>query len=491
MARARKGFRAVRKKASTSRRWLKPRLPRDQLYRLAPPSPRKARLGKLERMDRIRHVMRAWWTWLGIAIVLLQSGYWYLALVAALFSFVFYHTSPARHAAIYALEPDLDTASLEFRETMAGMTGMPWVGGNRVTIYNNGDEFYPAMLEAIESARYSVTMEQYIFWPGKIGRRFAEAFAEKSRRGVQVKLLLDAVGSSTFGSELLGILEAGGCELAWFHPIHWYTANLANHRTHRKSLIIDGTVAFTGGAGIADQWLGQARNQNEWRDMQVRVEGPAVLAQQSGFAQNWLLTTGEVLSGPRFFPVLRPVGNVQVLTILSSPRYGTGAAGTATAIALQSASRYIWIANPYFIPDIRFLEMLANAGRRGVRIQLAVAGKHSDTWWARQNSIRLYGKLFKAGVEIYEYLPTMLHQKVMIVDGAWASIGTSNFDNRSLALNEETNICFHDRPLIQELETAFLADLARSEKIEEAAWRRRSLLQRAREQIAALIEDQV
>jgi cardiolipin synthase len=466
-------------------------VPRDQLYKLAPPSPRKTRLGRLERVDRLRRLLRAWWMWLGLTIVLLQSGYWYIAIIAGIFSFVFYHTSPAYHAAIYAVEPDLDTTSLEFRETMAGMTGMPWVDGNRISIYNNGDEFYPAMLDAIESARYSITMEQYIFWPSEIGRRFAEAFADKSRRGVQVKLLVDAVGSSTLGSEVLKILEAGGCELAWFHPIHWYTLNLANHRTHRKSLIIDGTVAFTGGAGIADQWIGGARNPYEWRDIQICVEGPAALAQQSGFAENWLVTTGEVLSGPRFFPVARPAGNIQVQTILSSPHHGTGAAGTATAIALQSASRYIWIANPYFIPDFRYLEMLANAGRRGVSVKLLVAGKHSDTWWARQNSIRLYGKLFKAGVEIYEYLPTMLHQKVMIVDRAWASIGTSNFDNRSLALNEETNVCFHDRALIEELEAAFLADLARSEKIEAAAWRRRSLMQRVQEQVAALIEDQV
>lgn len=478
--------------SSTSRRWLKPRVPRDQLFRLAPPRPQRKRLGRLERVDQLRRLLRAWWLWLACAAVLYETGYWYLAIVAAFFSFLFFHTAPAQHAAIYALEPDLDTASAEFRLTMAGTTGMPWVDGNRISIFNNGDEFFPAMLDAIHAARHSITMEQYIYWDGEVGRRFAEAFAERARCGVQVKLLLDAVGSSTLSrSEVMRILEAGGCQLAWFHPIHWYTLNRANHRTHRKSLVIDGTVAFVGGAGLADHWIGRARNPYEWRDVQIRVEGPGALAQQSGFAQNWLVTTGEVLSGPAFFPAAEPAGNVQIQTILSAPHLGTGAAGTANAIALQSARRYVWIANPYFIPDFRYREMLANACQRGVQVKLLVAGAHNDTWWARQNSVRLYGKVLRAGVEIYEYLPTMLHQKIMIVDGAWASVGTANFDNRSTALNEETCVCFHDRALIQELEAAFEADLKRAARVDLGVWRRRSLAQRFKEQFAAIIEDQV
>lgn len=436
-------------------------------------------------------MVRAWWIWLALAILLLQDGNWSMAAITALLSFLFFHTAPIRHAAIYAVEPNLDTASEEFRETMAGMTGMPWIDGNLVVILNNGDEFYPAMLNAIDAARLSITMEQYIFWDSEIGRRFAEALAEKAGQGVQVKLLVDAIGSSTLGSDVMRVLEAGGCQLAWFQPIRWYTLDRANHRTHRKSLIVDGRVAFTGGAGLADQWMGMARNKDEWRDVQVRVEGPAALAQQSGFAQNWLVTTGEVLTGTSFFPLAPPAGDVQVQTILSSPYQGTGAAGTSAAIALQSARRYIWIANPYFIPDFRYIEMLTTASKRGVTIKLIVAGGHIDTWWARQNSLRLYGKLFKAGVEIYEYGPTMLHQKVMLVDGAWGSVGTANFDNRSIALNEETTVCVHDRVLIAELESAFTGDLMRSQRVEEADWKKRSLLQRAREQFAAVIEDQV
>ena len=474
-----------------SRRWLKPRVPKEHLYRLAPPPPKPRRLGALDFWDRGRSFIRAWWIWLALALFALVTGAWHLALVAGAISFVFYHTSPNLHPAVYALEPGFDTESAEFRNTMAGMTGMPLVEGNRVTIYNNGDEFYPAMLDAIESAHSSVTLEQFIFWDGQTGRRFAEAFAEKASQGIPVKLLVDAIGSATLGEEILNILETGGCQLAWFQPIHWYTLNRINQRTHRKSLIIDGRVAFTGGAGLADQWLGAALDEREWRDVQVRVEGPAVLTQQSGFAQNWLVTTGEILSGHDYFPVSLAAGDVEVQTIVSSPYAGAAAAGTMHLIAVQCAKNYLYIANPYFIPDRRLIEMLAAACRRGVIVKLMLAGRHNDTWWARQNSLRLYGRLLKAGVEIYEFQPTMLHQKTMLVDGAWATVGTANFDNRSLALSEETNICFHDPALIEELHAIFLADLTRCQKIELADWSRRGLWQRVKETVASLIEDQV
>jgi cardiolipin synthase len=374
---------------------------------------------------------------------------------------------------------------------MAGMTGTPFLPGNRLAIFENGDEFYPAMLDAIDSAQQSVTMEQYIFWDGQVGQRFAEAFAEKAREGVPVKLLLDAIGSSNLGREIFRILAAGGCQLAWFRPIHWYTLTRADRRTHRKSLIIDGRVAFTGGAGIADHWLGHARNQKEWSDVQIRVEGPAARVQQSGFARNWLEATGEIVSGSRYFPSPQVAGSVEVQTILSSPSEGAGAAGTMYLIALQCAREYLYIANPYFIPDLRTIEMLADACKRGVAVKVMLAGKWNDTWWARQNSLRLYGILLTAGVELYEFLPTMLHQKTMVVDGVWATVGTTNFDNRSFALSEETNVCFHDPALVKELGDTFVANLARCRAVTIAEWRRRGWWQKSKEHFASLIEDQV
>lgn len=306
-----------------------------------------------------------------------------------------------------------------------------------------------------------------------------------------MKLLVDAIGSATLGSDIFRILEAGGCQLAWFRPIHWYTLHRANQRNHRKSLIVDGRIAFTGGSGIADHWLGSAENEHEWRDMQIRVEGPAVAAQQAGFAQNWLLTTGEIINGHEFFPEARTAGNVPIQTILSSPSAGAGAAGTMYLIAVQCARRYLYIANPYFIPDSRVIDMLARACRRGVVVKLMLAGKHNDTWRARQNSVRLYGKLLEAGVEIYEYQPTMLHQKTMVVDGVWATVGTTNFDNRSFALSEETNICFHYPALVEQLGAVFSADLALCERIELNDWKQRGAWQKTEEMLASLIENQV
>ena len=478
-------------KPKESRRWLKPRVPKEQLYRLAPARPKRTRLGALSPGDRVRGVIRAWWAWLAAALIMELLGARVTGLLIGAVAFALYHTSPDSHPAVYPLNPDFDTDSAEFRTTMAGATGMPVVDGNHVDIFNNGDEFYPAMLDAIESAQLSITMEQYIIWDGEVGRRFAEAFAEKAREGVQVKLLVDAIGSATLGSEIFKILEAGGCQLAWFRPIHWFTLHRANHRNHRKSLIIDGRVAFTGGSGIADHWLGSGENEDEWRDIQIRVEGPAVAVQQTGFARNWLLTTGEILNGHEYFPEPRIAGDIPVQTILSSPSEGAGAAGTMYLIAVQCAKHYLYIANPYFIPDARVIDMLAQACRRGVDVKLMLAGRHNDTWWARQNSVRLYGKLLEAGVEIYEYRPTMLHQKTMVVDGVWATVGTTNFDNRSFALSEETNICLHDPTLVQQLRTIFDADLALCERIELAGWKRRGAWQQIKEMLASLIENQV
>jgi len=445
--------------------------------------------------DRVRHVVRAWWTWLGVAIVLQLAGHWGYAIAAGVMAFFQYHTSAQTHPAVYPLETDLDVDSIEFQNTIEGVTGMRFVPGNHLEIYNNGDEFYPAMLDAIEAAERSITMEQYIYWDGEVGRRFAEAFAQKARQGVAVKLLLDAIGSSTLGKEIYRILAAGGCQVAWFCPIHWYTLHRANRRDHRKSLVIDGRIAFTGGAGLGDHWLGSAADPSEWRDMQVSITGPAALAQQSGFALNWLETTGEILTGERFFPEpLREWGRgrgLKVQTILSSPALGMGAVGTMYLAALQCAKRELLIVNPYFIPDARVIDMLAAARRRGVVVKLMVAGEHIDAWWARHNGVRLYGRLLEAGVEIYEFLPTMLHQKTMVVDGVWATIGTANFDNRSFAMNQETNLCFHDRGVAAQLRAIFAADLKRCERINFDDWRRRGLWHKVQEQFASLLEDQI
>jgi cardiolipin synthase len=297
---------AAAEEPAESRKWLKPRVPQEQLYLLAPPQPRPKRFGVPKFPERVRHVLRAWWAWLAVAIVLHLIGRWPWAIAVGILAFFQYHASAQSRPAVYQTAGDLDVDTGEFQRTIEGVTGMRFVPGNHVTIFNNGNEFYPAMLDAIEAAEHSITMEQYIYWDGLVGRRFAEAFAEKARQGVKVKLILDAIGSATLGKEIFRILAAGGCQLAWFRPIHWYTLHRINRRGHRKSLIVDGRIAFTGGAGLADHWLGSAANSREWRDIQVAVAGPAALAQQSGFALNRLETTSEFFAESGFSPSRGP-----------------------------------------------------------------------------------------------------------------------------------------------------------------------------------------
>ena len=271
----------------------------------------------------------------------------------------------------------------------------------------------------------------------------------RSRRaaGRPVKLLLDAIGSSSIGPEILDVLETGGCQIAWYNPIRWYTLGRFNNRTHRKSLIIDGRVAFTGGAGIADHWRGNARGPDEWRDLQVRIEGPAVVPLQTGFAHNWQQTTGELLSGDAYYPTIEPSGRLAVQTILSSPETGASSVRTMYYLSIACARESIDIANPYFVPDPVAIEMLIEAKQRGVDVRIMVSGIRNDNWVARHNSVRLFGRLLAANIEIQEFNRTMLHQKTMVVDRRWVTVGTTNFDNRSFAHNEESNVCcFDERP---------------------------------------------
>lgn len=441
--------------------------------------------------DRIRVVVRSPLLWATAAVILVWRGWPLPGAIAAVVSFIFFLFRPYIQEVEIRLDYDFGTDSAEFLSTMAGATGVPLVGGNRVQILNNGDEFYPAMLQAIAEAQYSVTMEQYIFTSGAVGWRFAEAFAASARRGVIVKLLVDALGGATISGDIVRLLTDAGCQLRWFHPIRWYNLHRVNNRNHRKSLIVDGRIAFTGGAGLQDHWLGAANNPAEWRDMQIRIEGPGVVPLQTGFAVNWLETTGEALTGPRYYPVLEAAGGVEVQTVLSSPKGDLFTASILYSLGILCARKSILIANPYFVPGPRTVELLEDAVARGVDVKIIVAGDHCDTWLARANSIRLYGKILEAGVEIYEYEPTMLHQKTMLVDHLWATIGTANFDHRSFRLNEESIVCLYDPEVVEELKETFFEDLAKSRAVELAAWRKRGLAQRVGERVASLLQDQV
>jgi cardiolipin synthase len=460
--------------------------------------------GRASLWTRIRAVLWSWWPWFVVAVAMAYDDRWGWAFGTGAMAFVSYLLSPVESPPRYGLEHEFAVDSDEFETTIVGASGVPILPDNRIDVLHNGDEFYPAMLEDIGRARESITIEAYIYWAGEIGRRFAEALAAKAREGIPVKILLDAVGSSTIGTEILETLERGGCQLAWYNRIHWYTIGQFNHRTHRKSLIVDGRVGFTGGAGIADVWLGHAQDPGHWRDTQIRIEGPAVTPLQTGFAQNWLQTTGELLSGDPYYPEHHPedispspssrgcaLTALAVQTVMSSPESGASSVRLMHYLPIVCARRSIYIANPYFIPDQAAIDTLIEARQRGVDVRIMVAGRHNDTWLARQNSRRLYGPFLEAGIQILEYNTTFMHQKTMVVDGIWVSIGTTNFDNRSFVHNEETSVCIEDAELAAYMEQTFHNDMRSCERVTLDAWRKRGLVTKSLEAVASLLEAQV
>jgi cardiolipin synthase len=439
---------------------------------------------------RARRLLWSWWPWAIVSIWAIGTAQWGWAIGAGAMAIVSYLIAPAAAPPRFGLDHEFAIDSAEFRGTIAGATGAPFIPGNSLELLNNGDAFYPRMLDAIKGARHSITIEAYIYWAGNIGGVFAAALAERAKAGCPVKILLDAIGSATIGTEILDILEAAGCQVAWYNPIRWYSLGRFNNRTHRKSLIIDGEVAFTGGAGIADHWCGKATGPDEWRDMQIRLEGPAVVPLQTGFAHNWQQTTGELLSGDPYYPVIGKRGPLAVQTLLSSPETGASSMRTMYYLSIVCARQSIYIANPYFVPDPVAIDTLIDARQRGVDVRIMVSGTRNDNWLARYNSVRLFGRLLEAGIEIQEFNRTMLHQKTMVVDGRWVTLGTTNFDNRSFAHNEESNVCIYDRALAEQLHTIFLDDLGGCEQVMIERWRKRGAWVRAQEIVAAVLQEQ-
>jgi len=439
---------------------------------------------------RLRRLLWSWWVWAAMAVVLLRvdSSGW--AGVTAALAVVARLTERRVHPPRFGLDHEVGCDSVEFLATVAGATGTPFVAGNQVEMLHNGDAFYPRMLEDIRQAETSICIEAYIYWAGEVGTQFAAALDERAKAGVRVMALLDAVGAADIGDEILRTLEAH-CEVAWYNPLRWRTIGSFNNRTHRKSLIIDGEIGYTGGAGIADHWRGQARNPSEWRDMQVRFAGPAVAGLQSGFAHNWQRTTGELISGGAFYPPVPECGPYAVQVILSSPETGGSNVQTLYYLSIAGARRSIVIANPYFVPDEVGLALLIDAARRGVAVRVMVSGIRNDNWLARVNGIALYGALLEAGIVVHEYDRSMLHHKVMVVDGVWMTIGTTNFDSRSFAHNEESNLAVFDAGIAGAFERQFAADLDACRGVTLEAWRKRGLLQQGGELIARFFEDQV
>lgn len=387
---------------------------------------------------------------------------------------------------VYHYEPAYGVASPEFERLLATQAGgLP--GGNRATLLNNGDTFFPAILEAIRTAKASVNIELYIFAKGRVAERFVEALSAKAREGVEVRVLVDSVGGRL--GKLGAQMKTAGVKFQIYKPARLRSIAKTGDRTHRKIITVDGRIGFTGGLAIDDRWAGDARNPAEWRDTVVRLEGPAVLLLQRLFLEDWLYTTGEFLDGERQFPVAAAADGMKAQVVGSSRTSQLSVAKLHYFMPVQAARNHIWIENAYFLPDADLRVALCAATRRGVDVRIVVPGQYIDLKAVRYASRGNYRELLEAGVKVYEFRPTMLHSKVMVVDGVWSSIGSINFTSRSMKKNAEGNVAIYDPAFASQVGSVIEADIARSEEITPEQWRHRSLCQRIRECYFGLYKD--
>lgn len=385
--------------------------------------------------------------------------------------------------------PALRLGEPSFFPTLEAYAGAPIVGGNTVEILLNGEHIFPAVLAGIRSAQRTITYAQYYYADGPVARDIAEALAERCRAGVGVNVLLDAFGSLSIPAEYLAVMRASGCHVVWFRPLSQYVFRRYHHRNHRRILVVDGRVGFTGGAGVSRKWMGNGRTEDHWRDTDVRVEGPVVEYMQAAFAEQWLEATGMVLGGEAYFP--RPIesrGQVHAQVARSSPASGSAAMYTTLLLALSSARTSVLVTNPYFVLDHRMQDAVLRTVRRGVRVAVLVPAV-IDHNIVRQASRAQFGELLQAGVEIYEYAPALLHAKTIAIDGVWATIGSTNLDNLSFAVNDELNLFFYDRDVAQQLERIFMDDVQVSRRITYEAWKNRGVGARLLEMLALPIRD--
>lgn len=391
----------------------------------------------------------------------------------------------------HKVDPIHHAGDEQFRRSVGAILGPAIETGNEITAYRNGDEIFPPMLEAIAAARHSITFETFIYWSGSIGQRFADALSERARAGVRVHVILDWFGSKKMDPGTVRTLESAGVQVERYHRARWHSPARANHRTHRKILVIDGHTGFTGGVGIADPWLGNARNPDEWRDTHFRLRGPAVAQLQRAFMDNWLKTHSDVLHARAYFPPPEHAGDAPAHVFMSSAAQGSESARLLFLLSIAAARRDIRIATAYFVPDRLTTDALLDARTRAVRVRVIVPGPRIDKNIVRRASRAGWGRLLEAGVEIHEYQPTMYHCKYTVIDDAWACVGSANFDHRSFRLNDEVNLNAQHAPLARTLTEHFEDDLTHAKQITHEAWRTRPLRERMIEHTAALLRRQL
>jgi len=386
------------------------------------------------------------------------------------------------------------TSDPQFQRALGSLLGPPLVDGNAVTELLNGDQIFPPMLAAIKAAQKTITFETYIYWSGDIGKAFSDALSERARAGVKVHVLLDWVGTAKMEDSYLNEMRASGVQIEKFHKPHWYNLARLNNRTHRKLLVVDGQVGFTGGVGIAPEWTGNAQDPDHWRDSHYLVRGPVVAQMQATFLDNWLKVTGRVLHGDLYFPPLAqtpPVGTQKAQMFSSSPSSGSESMQLMYHLAITAADRSIDLSAAYFVPDDLTLKLLMDALGRGVRLRIITPGEHTDTETVKAASRGTWGQLLQAGAEIYEYRHTMYHCKVLIVDNLLVSVGSTNFDNRSFRLNDEANLNVYDAGFAKRQTQVFEADMKRSERVTYEAWLDRPWTEKLAERLSGLLRSQL
>ena len=382
-------------------------------------------------------------------------------------------------------------ADTQFRREMGVMLGPAITAGNQITALQNGDEIFPAMLAAIRGAHRSVTFETYIYWSGTIGEQFADAFAERARAGIPVAVIIDWAGSVKMERALLTRMEDAGVRVHRYRPLRWYNFRRLNNRTHRRVLVVDGRIGFTGGVGIADEWLGHAQDADHWRETHFRIEGPVVAQLQAAFNDNWIKTTGQVLHGAEYFPALERAGDLNAHLFIASPAGGGESMHLMFLLAVAGATRTIDVAASYFVPDKLLSDALVAARQRGVRVRVLLPGPVMDAQTVAVASRATWGRLLEAGVEIHTYQPTMMHVKMLIIDHELVSVGSTNLDPRSLRLNDEAQLNIYDRGFAAQMTKVFETDLVPTVRFTHEMWKRRPLRDKLVEKLVWPIRSQL
>ena len=447
---------------------------RSRLRKFSPVTRRRSPRQRIEALRRPPRQIRTWAWPAGLAGV----------------GLAWYASDSLRHrrdgAFGYDMGADIEVDSPDFVRAAEALTGAPISEGNRAELFINGDQIFPAILETIRSAEHTLNLETYVYWKGDITSDVANAVCERAKAGVRCNVILDALGSALMESGQIKEMEAAGVNVVRFRPIRPYTLRRLANRSHRRALIVDGKVGMTGGVGIAEEWTGDAQDSDHWRDTHVRVRGPIVRGLQGAFAEHWLEATGEVLGGEEYLPHLDPIedageGDGRMQLVRSKSNVGDTNVEALYYLAIASASRSLDLTAAYFVPRPAFTSALVEAAERGVDVRILVPGPHIDKGFVRVAGRAAYATLLEAGARIFEFQPTMLHAKSMVVDGVWSSVGTVNFDNRSFQLHDEVTLCVWDSRFAGRLTEVFEHDLSRSDEIEAGRWARRGVRRRGAE----------